>query len=324
MNIIKPHKLNPGDKVGIISPSNPIKEKRENFLKAKENFEKQLNLKLVFSDNAFNQYYYSAGTTQERIDDFHSMLEDDDIGAILFSVGGDTAIDLLPHLNFELIREKRKIISGISDATTLLHSITAKTGLITHLGIELHYYEDQDLSYQNDSIKRAWFDGNLEDINPNSNWKDLRKTYNQYAGWQTIKKGKAKGMFVGGNFSSFMQLVNTEYALPFEDNLLFFETYKYPKKLIHKALKQLELHGILEKISGMVIGYLLDSENPKVMGNEQPLKELVLEVVDEYDFPVMQIGEIGHQVENFIQPIGAKVEMDVSKLSLKILETVAD
>lgn len=304
MNIIKPARLRKGDTIGICSPSGTIAHKRELFDRAKANFERATGLHIIAAPNAFNRHYYSAGTPAERLADFHFLLGTDTVKAIIFSAGGDTAIDLVQYLDYERIRRSPKIIAGISDATTLLSSITAKTNLITFLGLEFLDFADYSMSYEREYIEKAWFSGRVGVIHPNQQWTDLHKTYHCYTGWQTIHEGAADGRLIGGNFQSFMQLAGTPYELSFPKAILFLETYRLPKKQIHKGLRQLKLHGVLDRIAGLVIGYCLESDNPQIIGNEQPLSETISEVTAEYDFPIMRVGEIGHCVENALQPLG--------------------
>lgn len=320
--MITPPKLKKRDLVGVCSPSGTIAHKRKLFEEAKNNFEAATGLKLVIAPHTLARRYYSAGTSEERFSDFDALLRDENIKAIIFAAGGDTAIDLVGRLDYDFIKEHPKIISGISDATTLLSAITAKTGLITFLGLEFLDFAHHDMTYEIDSIERAWFMGQLGNIHENSRWHDFDKTPTAYCGWQTIREGKAEGQLIGGNFQSFMQLVGTEYDLSFPQSILFLETYKLPKKQIHKGLMQLKLHGVLDRIEGLIIGYCLECDNPDVVGNEQPIAETVLEVIQDYDFPIMQVGEIGHRVENCLQPLGAQAHMDASKLEFEILEDV--
>jgi muramoyltetrapeptide carboxypeptidase LdcA involved in peptidoglycan recycling len=100
------------------------------------------------------------------------------------------------------------------------------------------------------------------------------------------------------------------------------ETYRLHKKSIHRALFSLRLHGILDKIKGLLLGYLVGSDDPEYPGDERDLKELVLEATDGYDFPIMQIGEVGHYVENTQIPVGAKATIDATDLKFRIDESV--
>ena len=322
MQTIQPQRLQAGSTVGICSPSGTIDHKQDLFERAKIGFEKATGLKTVVSPNAYAKHYYSAGSPQERLDDFHALIQDPSIKAVIFSAGGDTANDLVEHIDYDLIRNNPKIISGISDATTLLTPITAKTGLITFLGLEFLDFADYDTQYTVQAMKSAWFDGVPQEIRPNPNWKELKGNVTAYKEWQTIKEGAAQGQLFGGNSESYIQLLDTPYELRIPNGILFLETYRLPKKQIHKTLMQLKIRGVLDQIAGLVVGYCLESDKPDVVGNDQLLAETILEVTKDYSFPIMHIGEIGHCVENFMQPIGAQVSMDATNLKFTVIEPV--
>ncbi len=323
MKYIKPHKLKKGDKVGLVSPSNPIKDSVDKYEEAKRKFEDVLGIEIIPSRNAFNEFYYSAGTANERASDINDMFADPKIKAIWFSVGGNTAIDLVELLDYKLIKDNPKIVCGISDATTLLNAITAKTGLVTYLGMEFFDFIGRDMSYEFEYIRKTWFDGKIGEIKQNPNWKNFDGLPTHYKAWRTIKPGKAKGRLIGGNFTCFSQLMDSPYMAELKNNILIMETYKFHKKQIHRALMQLRINGVFNKISGFIIGYCLGSDNPDEKGNERDIKDILLETTEGYKFPIMEVGEIGHQVENIIVPIGAKAKINSAKLKFEIIEDVA-
>lgn len=320
--MIKPAKLMPGDKVGLISPSNSVVAKAGLFEKAVDRFEEIFEVEVQIAPHAMGRHYYSSGTAQERVDDLHQMIMDPEIKAVVFSTGGNTAIELVDRIDYELIKNNPKIITGISDATTLLNAITAKTKMITFVGLEFLNYAQQPMIYEIDHLKKMWFKGSDVEIEPNPNWKDFDNLPTSYKNWISIRRGKVSGKLVGGNHYSFFQLLHTPYSMGFDDSIVLFETYKYNKRKIHQCLYQMKLHGVFDKINGLIMGYCLGSDSPTEDGNKREMKDLVLEVCDGYDFPVMQIGEFGHNVENAVMPIGARTEMDAEKLTLKITEGV--
>ncbi len=321
---MKAPRLNPGDKVAIISPSNPVAHRKDEVAKAVSNFEELTGLKVVYAPNALNRHFYSGGTKEERLDDFHWALKDKDIKAILFTVGGSVAIDLTDELDYDLIRDNPKIIAGISDATTLLTPITNKTGLITFHGIEFLQYAEFDMSYQVNSIKEAWFDGKIGSYSQNENWKDLGDLNTSYNGWQMFQPGVAEGELIGGNSSCFSYYLNTSYQPDMKNKILVLEGYMKPKKEIHRILMQYQLRGAFDEISGLIIGYWTGSEDPDGIGNDRPLIDIVKETVNRPDLPILQVGEIGHRVSNLILPIGAKARIDADNLKFEILEKVTD
>ncbi len=319
---MKAPKLKPGDQVAVVSPSNPVADRRDIVEQACENFEQATGLKTVLSPHALGQHYYSSGTVEERLSDFHWALNNPDFKAIVFSVGGNTAVELVDGLDYALIKRNPKIIAGISDATTLLDAITAQTGLVTFLGLEFLDYASEPMTYETESIKQAWFEGDLGSIQPNPNWRDFDNLPTTYKGWECIREGEAEGKIVGGNYGCFIQLRDTKYWPDLAGNIMFMETYKMSKKEIHQALAQLKLWNVFEHISGLVIGYCLGSDFPEVNGNERSLAELVLEVTGDYNFPIMWMGEVGHNVENIMLPIGASAKLDTIAKAFIIQEKV--
>ncbi len=322
MHVVKAPKLQSGDTMAIISPSSSIADRREALDKARATFERGTGLQTITAPNCFNHNYYAAGTVQDRLDDFHWALTQPDIKGIIFSVGGKNALELVDRLNYDLIRQNPKVITGISDASTLLNPITHRTGLITFLGTEFFDYARQDMPYEVASMRKAWFDGELGKIEPNPDWKDLKDVPNGYSGWQCLKPGAAEGIIVGGNFPSYSQLIHTDYGITLQDGILALEMYKASKRNIHWALAKLKLWGIFDQIAGLLLGYSVGSDDPEVPGNDRTLKNLVEEVTDGYDFPVLHIGEVGHHVENIMLPIGAKARLDATNKSFEIIEPV--
>lgn len=317
---MKPPKLQKGDKVALISPSNPVKDRLDVVKQAIKNFENATGLEVVVGKNALGQYYYSSGTKQQRLDDFHKAIANPQIKAVLFTVGGHVAIDMVEDIDYELIDNNPKIISGISDGTTLLTPITKNTGLITFLGLEFLQYAAFDMAYQVESIEHAWFNGALGKIRPNSDWKDLKGFYNEYSGWQAIQKGTAEGIITGGNATCFGYFLNTKWQPDLKDKILVLEGYKKSKREIHRILKEYKIRGAFDDISGLILGYFVGADDKDVVGSDRPLSELVTETVDRPDLPIMQIGEIGHHVANIMLPIGAKARLDATNKSFEITE----
>ncbi len=320
MNYFAPPKLLVGDQAGIISPSGPVLRFQKELLIARDNLAKELGLTINFSPNAFAEFYYSGGTIQQRLADFHAMILDPKIKIIIFSRGGGTGIDLLPGLDYELIAKNPKIITGISDATIILNAISAKTGLFTFLGPELKAFAEFDMSYEIESMRKTWFTDEVGEIKANPNWTEFEKTFTTYQGWRTIRKGQAVGRLIGGNSNSFNRTLFTPYQMELAGNILVLEFYREQKKGIHQYFQSLKLQGVLDKISGLIIGYCLESDQPDKIGNDRDIADLLLEVTSGYDFPIMQIGEIGHNVANLILPIGALAELDATNAKFIIKE----
>lgn len=323
MQIIKPPRLQSGDKVGVVAPSQSVNDRLDRFHRALPVLEKELDIKFVLGEHALGEYWYHSATRENRLKDFHSMVTNPDIKAIFFALGGYTAVDLLDGIDYDLVKNNPKIITGISDCTTLLNPIFAKTGLITFHGLEFsfHGYPGR-ADYQLASLRHNFIAGGKGEIRPNPAWRDWRDTPTSYSGWQTIRGGQSTGKLIGGNLLSLKHFLDTPYSPDLAQATLFLEGYKLDKRAIHAGLADLKLRGVFEKISGLVIGYWVGSDNPGQDYNKRPLESVILEVVGDYSFPIMQVGEIGHYVENAIIPIGAVASIDADKLTFTIEEEV--
>lgn len=82
--------------------------------------------------------------------------------------------------------------------------------------------------------------------------------------------------------------------------------------------------GIYDKIFGIVVGYIYGFQNeeqlaktPKVNKDGQSLnyEDIVLDITQDYNFPILKINEFGHYYPNAILPIGVQAELDADNLS---------
>ena len=315
--MILPPRLKVGDRATIVSPSGSIADYRDLAERSKDALEKCSGLVMQFSEHAFGKEFYSSGTAEERRADLMNAFIDPDVKAIVLSLGGATAIDVVEVLDYEVIADNPKIIAGISDCATILNAITARTGLVTFHGLELFDFGRHGMPFTADSIREVWFDGWHGKYGANPDWADLEGDTTRFQGWREIKPGVASGVAVGGNSEALTQLIDTPYSPPLVGSILALETYRLQKRHIHALLTSLRMHGVFDRIAGLVIGYCLGSDEPGG-GNERDIADIARETTSSYSFPIMQVGEIGHQVQNFLIPIGAEVRMDSSNLTLEL------
>jgi muramoyltetrapeptide carboxypeptidase len=316
---IKPSRLQEGDTVGIISPSSPITEEfSERFNYGIKSLEK-LGLKIKLGEHVFDKYYYSAGKIEARISDFNMFWEDPDVKMILMSIGGNTCLQLVDKIDYNLISSHPKIFAGISDGTILLNAIYAKTGLVTYHGPDLIFTFGAKISpLIKENIIKTFYSGDVGKLNPNPNWVHQKNKNIDYNGWQWLREGKARGRLVGGNSNSLTHLMLSGYGPDFNEKILFLEGTDLLGRL-DRQLSSLRLKGIFDQIRGVIIGWF---EGSKLIekGQNRPVGEVILEITNEYEFPILEIGELGHNVENYVFPIGCQATIDSTKNLLSIDE----
>ena len=133
---IVPQKLQKGDEIRVIAPSRGVKligkEVREIARERLEN----LGCKVSFATNAVDENFDMLATTTvaKRAADIMEAFKDKKVKAILTMIGGFNCNQLLPYLDYDVIKANPKILCGFSDVTALLDAIYAKTGLVTYSG----------------------------------------------------------------------------------------------------------------------------------------------------------------------------------------------
>lgn len=322
MKPIKPKKLQKGDTVAIVSPSGAVPSELRNQFDQGVKFLENLGLKVKIEKNALGRYYYSSGTVKERISDIHSAFSDTEVKAIIMSIGGSSANHLLDGLDFDLIKNNPKIFCGISDGTTLLNPIFSKTGLITYHGPDLIFTFGLPMSpIIRENLTKTLFEGSVGQLHQNPNWKGLDKLNEneKYKGWRCIKKGKATGKLIGGNVNCLLSFENTDFRPDYDGSILFLEAYMATVEDLHQAFVHFRQAKIFDKINGLILGHFFGSH----MEDEQQdreISEVILEVAQDYSFPILEIGELGHNVENYILPIGCMATIDTDKKYFSIDE----
>jgi muramoyltetrapeptide carboxypeptidase len=200
MDTIKPSKLHEGDSVGVFSPSWPVtSEVRPQFDKGIESLQ-TLGLKVRIAEHTLGHYHYSSGTRAERLEDLHNLWRDPEVRMVLMAQGGSTAIQLLDGIDYEMLREDPKIFAGISDGTTLLNAVYAKTGMVTYHGPDLIWTFGLDMTPKiQENIISTFFHGDVGELRPNEKWKHQKKPDVHHSGWKCLREGKASGRLVGGH-----------------------------------------------------------------------------------------------------------------------------
>ncbi len=316
MNIIKPLKLNSGDKVGIISPSEPVIF-RKKFERGVEVL-RELGLCVILGRNVFKKYgAYMAGNDSQRASDLNAMFKNPEIKGIFCSRGGLSCNRLLNLMDYGAIKKNPKVFMGFSDITVLLNAIYKKTGLITFHGPNIEHIFSKGFSGKNRYTWEYFFKAVMRNqpvgrIKP---WRSL----------EVLKEGRASGGLVGGNLITLMTLMGTEYEPDWRNKILFWEETYETIQEIDFHLTHLRSAGVFGKISGMIIGKLmrcniLRGDDDWKKAEVFSINKIILEICHDYKFPIMKGVAFGHYSPQIVVPIGVKATIDTSRKLFSIDE----
>jgi len=310
MNLIKPKKLNKGDKMAILALSGAV-ESKENIMRAKKYFE-NLGYKIVLSDNIFDENRYLAGTDEKKVDQLHKFFSNPEIKMILCSRGGYGAIRLLDKIDFDLIKNNPKIFAGYSDVSAIEAMIFKKTGLITFYAPMAQ--SDFGIEEVFNLTEKSFFDtltnaGETKITPENENAK-------------IYFEGEAVGNLWGGNLATIVSMCGTDF-IPDEKFILFIEDLNEPVYKIDKMMTQLlNIEKFRENLAGIVLGEFLDlGKNNEA---EKHFDELFFEIGQKIQKPILSGFKITHADEKITVPYGAMAVLTTATKELKIQSYLRD
>jgi muramoyltetrapeptide carboxypeptidase len=295
--LIKPEYLKKGDTVAIVAPSGVLKNYNGYILKAKELL-KSWELEVVIGENVFNDNGHFAGTDNQRSADFQLALDDKAIKAIWCARGGYGAMRVIDNLNFEKYKENPKWIIGYSDITAIHNDLHNNKSESIH-GIMCKSLEKIDVD-NNESIsllKKTLFGEKLSYTIEGNN-------YNI--------EGNSNGQLIGGNLTLLHCLLGSESSIDTDGKILFIEDLGEYLYHIDRMLISLKRAGYFDNCKGLIVGDFTDMrKNTTPFGRN--LKELILDIVKEYDFPVSFGFPAGHGEKNYPMILGREINLEVSK-----------
>ncbi|MDQ3048236.1 MAG: LD-carboxypeptidase [Bacteroidota bacterium] len=306
---VKPAALKPGDTIAISSPAGAVWDdvQTEKFI----SIISELGFKVKRGETLISRYGYFAGDDVFRAKELNELFADKEIKGIFCMKGGWGCARILDKLDYDLIRKNPKVILGFSDITSLLIALNAKAGLITFHGpVGNSGWNDFTVGYFKKLLiekEKVLYSstGKVED-NP-----------------VTICGGKAKGILIGGNLSVVASMMGSEFLPSWKDKILFLEEVKEEPYRIDRMLTQLKLAGVMEMISGIVIGKCvkcLAEEPQKAFTYEQVLEQHLKPL----GIPAFYGAMIGHIENKFTLPLGALAEIDADAGTVMLLESAVE
>ena len=294
--MILPSKLELGDTIGVVAPSNPIiNENIEEINRAKQIIEAK-GFKVKFSNNLFSNTNGYSASAKEKADDINKMFSDKDVKIIWCAKGGENSNSVLDYLDYENIKNNPKIICGYSDITSLTNVIYQKTGVVTFSGTNFKTIATDETKYSLNEALNRFVDGSLK----------LGKEDDIEI---TINEGYAEGILIGGNLSLIYGLTCGKYALDFQDKILFLEELGFESEpsLVSNHLYYMKQNGVFRKIKGLWLG---NYEHESGI----TLEKIVLDTLgDDVQFPIIKCNYFGHIEKKTVIPIGIKARIDTTK-----------
>lgn len=290
--MLTPPYLKKGDRVGIVCTARKVDlddlEKGIVYLK-------NIGLVPVLGKTIGASADQYGGTDSERATDLQAMLDNEDIKAVWCAKGGYGTVRIVDNINFYKFVKYPKWIVGYSDVT-VLHSQVHMLGFETihavmPVGISRNTKEAKE------TLRRAWLGNSL-------NYSIDSTRYNRL--------GQGTGELVGGNISILYSLCGSTSSIVTDGKILFIEDLDEYLYHVDRMMVNLKRNNMLCNLKGLIVGGLTKMHDNSVPFGKSA-REIVLDAVKEYDFPVCFNFPAGHLKDNRALIFGRTVTLDVSE-----------
>ena len=298
-NIYSSYFLKEGDKVAVISPSAlPTKEQTEAVV---EGLKKWGYIPVEGKYTCVEER-----TLENCLEDLNRALEDPEIKAIYCVRGGHASCEVMDLMPIDVIASAKKPIIGYSDIS-VYHSAWTLAGLPSiHSSMSATFTE---LPKECEEVQQHLLKGEVPGY--------------RCDGSDFDKQGKAEGVLIGGNLSTILTVLDTDYDVTKIDKpyILFLEDVNVNTEYVHRCMTVLKHKGVLERAAGIVFGEWTEvaTECDTYNGNSRGGRfksvadMLDRQFVNELDIPVAYGFPAGHGENNYPLLMGAKVQLDVQE-----------
>ncbi|GCD40450.1 S66 peptidase family protein [Streptomyces paromomycinus] len=313
MSVRYPRPLRPGDCVGITSPSSGVgKELRARLDVAVRDVEAR-GYEVVVGRCMDGAGHLSAPAA-DRAGELMSMLTDPGIRAVVPPWGGETAIDLLPLLDWDRLRAAEPTwLVGFSDMSTIMTPLTLLTGTATVHGNNL-----MDTPYRVPEGILSWLDivaapqGHRFTQTPpgrhrSTGWDNFHAhpevreyTLDTPGRWTRLDSDgdvEAEGRLIGGCIETLCNLTGTAYL----DVSAFARAESPQGLLVYVEAAGDDAFTICRNLHGMRLAGFFDAANAVLVGRASApdsasltQHEAVLDALGPLNVPVIADVECGH------------------------------
>ncbi len=289
----KPASLHPGDLIRIVAPAKAIEKEPVDFAK---NYLENLGFRVEIGKHCLGRHNYLSGTDAERMADLQEALDDPDCKAILCARGGYGSVRIVDKLNWAGFIRHPKWLIGFSDITVFHNHIQSLGFPSVHASMPLNFKKNTT-----DAL-----DSLIHVLKGRTN----RYEYPTHDGY--FKTGEAGGILVGGNLAVMHALLATPKQPEFRSSILFLEDIGEQLYALDRMLYSLELAGVFDKISGLIIGGMtsISDTNPPLGFS---LEQIIREKTWFRSFPVCMNFPAGHIDDNRALVFGAPAKLMVSE-----------
>ena len=322
---MKPEFIKKNDKISLVAPSfgcttSPYKERLKVAIKNLKNIgfivDEGKNIRLAKGVVSSNTPKLRA---KEIMDAYLS-----DSKAIMSVGGGELMVEILEHIDFDIIKNNPKWFMGFSDNTNLTYTIATISDIETIYGINAPGFSIYPFEYDiKDSLRmlegetrfigyKKWQYEDLDESPIHSYHFDKKTKIIPY------NYSPMKGRIIGGCLDCLVTLCGTKYDNTInyinkhkDEGIIFFmEACDLNSISLRRALIQLKYAGWFDNVSGFIIGRSWNFDDEYFGEN---MNKSYLDILSTFNKPVLLDCPIGHRAPSLPIRVGALVKVTYDK-----------
>jgi muramoyltetrapeptide carboxypeptidase len=308
-----------GDAVYVFAPASSMSPISEKMVAIGVANLARLGLRVKFGARVRATGPLGIATRDDRLSDIYCALRDPQVAVMMSVFGGYNSNQLLPALDFSVVRQFPKLWVGYSDISALLNALHAQLGMPGICGMGFASFCDPGLTDEALTVFKKILDAQapLDYAWPARSAEDLwflkpdlgPRDWHACDAPASIRHGRARGIAAGGNFDTLMALAGTRHMPSLAGKVLFLESAfdESPGKFL-RLLTQLTQQVDFNALAGLVFGKFardhLFQKDPAL------LRRVVLDEVGEASgFPIVCNTPFSHADPIFAFPTGCTADL---------------
>ena len=308
--MIFPEFLKDNDSIGVTACSCGVLDKIDKYERSIAHV-KEHGFNIVETPNVRTGGLVSSDV-ETRVKELEILVKDKNIKMINIASGGDFLCEILPYVNYDLIRNNIKWFGGSSDPTSLLYTIT------TNLDIATIYTPCNMSGYSSDVLHQSYLDyfeivkGNVVKQYKSDYYESDDDVFDLPNEWNSFgDKIDESGIIIGGCIESLKDLIGTkqdktlDFISKYKDSgiIWYFDVFSMSAEDLYRTLLQFKNAGWFKYTKLILIGKV---RFPSSFANLD-YADMIKKALDE--FKVIYKFDVGHVKPSMTMINGCKASV---------------
>ena len=327
--MIYPKFLENNSTIGVCAPSDGKTDKLDLIRLDNDNKKlKEKGYNIIENSNVRKSNHGRSASAKTRAQDLNSMFKNKNVDIIISASGGEFMLEILPYIDFDIIRNNPKWFCGYSDNTTLGFILPTIFDIASIYGDNISAF---GMSKWHPSINNYLniLTGNIitqsKFTKYQSNYLEYKTGLESYkldklVKWKNLNYEKEillKGRIIGGCLDILLSLVGTKYDNVKEFNekyksdgiIWFLESCELSSEQIIRGLWQLKEAGWFNNTKGFIFGRTITKKTNTNTSYETAIKNSL----EDLSVPIIIDADFGHTNPRMTIINGAITEIYSSK-----------